>query len=124
MAQRKQGASDKSAAGRAPATTAKTGAKGQATKPGPYQAKAQAKKAEYESAKADAKAARDAVKAEAKAARDIVKESAKTKAQNVVTGATKKVASAIVERPERVEPPWWRGRKGRGSREPISRDAI
>lgn len=74
----------------------------------------------------DLRARRLALKAEARRARSAVKETAKLRMQDVVTDATKKVASAITEstRGEQPEPPWWRGRRPRPQRTPIDREAI
>jgi AcrR family transcriptional regulator len=77
------------------------------------------------SGSAGARAKREALKSEAKEARDLAKEATKALLQEKVTDATRKVAAGIVERTEQhPEPPWWRGRKEKAQRAPISRDAI
>jgi AcrR family transcriptional regulator len=72
----------------------------------------------YQRSKAKAKTAR-------RAATSAVKNKAKLAVQDVVTDATTKVAGAIIDRTNQLEPPWWRGPKGKSARvAPISRDAI
>ncbi len=71
-----------------------------------------------------------ASKAEAKDARKAIKEAAKLKVQDKVTDVTRRVAGAVVDHGEPpdsapLEPPWWKGRRGKSQRAvPISREVI